>query len=318
MKLWLKGGIVHRRSAPNQTKLGVLQRGKQMSPDSNSKVLVVDDDSAMLRILSVWLEKAGYEVRQAGDGRQALAAIETECPNYLITDWEMPNLNGLELCRKVRDMNLSHYVYILFLTVRSKSSEVIEGLEVGADDFLTKPVRQDGLLARMRAGARIVELEHRLSRMARIDQLTQLMPQRVFYECLEKEWQRAQRTPMPLSCVMLDIDFFKRINDVHGHPTGDEVLKIVSQVLRDSCRASDSPCRYGGEEFCVMLPETDEGAAAVWAERVRRKLAELAIPAGDRELRITASFGIAQKRDDTHTAEELVDRADQALLCAKH
>jgi diguanylate cyclase (GGDEF)-like protein len=213
---------------------------------------------------------------------------------------------------------LPHYVYILFLTVRSKSSEVIEGLEVGADDFLSKPVRQDELLARMRAGARIVELEHRLSRLARIDQLTQLMPQRVFYECLEKEWQRARRVPMPLSCVMLDIDFFKRINDVHGHPTGDEVLKIVSQVLRDSCRASDSPCRYGGEEFCVMLPETDEGAAAVWAERVRRKLAELAIPAGDRELRITASFGIAQKRDDTHTAEELVDRADQALLCAKH
>ncbi len=284
---------------------------------AHSKILLVDDDPAMLRILSKWLEKAGYEVRQAGDGRQALAAIETECPNFLITDWEMPQIDGLQLCRMVRELNLSHYVYILFLTVKASPAELIEGLEVGADDFLSKPVYQGELLARLRAGSRVLELEHRLSLMARTDPLTGLMTQRSFYEGLEKEWQRSKRFHLPLSCVMLDIDFFKRVNDIHGHPAGDAVLKRVGELLADNCRGSDSVCRYGGEEFCVMLPETSEMDAALWAERVRQRMASMVTPVGQKKIRITGSFGASQSHDDTHTGEELVDQADQALLCAK-
>ena len=116
---------------------------------------------------------------------------------------------------------------------------------------------------------------------------------------------------------MMDLDFFKQVNDVHGHQAGDSVLKFVAELLVDNCRASDTVCRYGGEEFCIMLPETSENKAVVWAERARARLAALCIPAGLQELHITGSFGVAQCRDDTRSCEELVDLADQALLCAK-
>ena len=214
-------------------------------------------------------------------------------------------------------MVLPHYVYIMFLTVKTARDEMIAGLEIGADDFLGKPVSEGELLARMRSGSRVLELERRLSVMARTDSLTGLMTQHCFYESLDKEWHRTQRFHLPLSCVMLDLDFFKQVNDVHGHPAGDSVLKPVAELLVDNCRASDSVCRYGGEEFCVMLPETTEADAALWAERVRARLAALRSPMGLRDLRLTGSFGVAQSRADTQNSEELVDLADQALLCAK-
>ncbi len=280
-------------------------------------VLLVDDDPAILRLLSVWLEKAGYCVRRAEDGRQALAAIEEACPDFLITDWEMPGMDGLVLCEAVRRLALPHYLYILFLTVKTSSNEKIAGLDVGADDFLTKPVHRDELLAQMRSGARVLELERRLSEMARTDPLTRLPTRRTFFEALTKEWDRAKRVHLPLSCVMMDIDFFKRINDLHGHPFGDAVLKQVAELLGQMCRRSDTPCRYGGEEFCVMLPETTEHGAALWAERMRKRLSSLRVSVGEKQLRVTASFGAAQKHDDVQNPEQLVDQADQALLCAK-
>jgi two-component system cell cycle response regulator len=283
----------------------------------NTNVLLVDDDPAILRILSTWLEKAGYRVRRAGDGELALAAIEAECPDFLVTDWQMPNVNGLELCRRVRQLKLPHYIYILFLSVKSTAAEMIEGLEVGADDFLSKPVYRGELLARLKSGSRVLQLEHRLSQMARTDPLTGLMTRRTFLEVLEKEWQRSKRFHLPLSCVMLDLDFFKRVNDIHGHPAGDSILKAVAALLSDCSRGGDSVCRYGDEEFCAMLPETSEHDAAVWAERVRHRLSSIAILSGGREIRITASFGSTGRHDDTQTATQLVDEAEQALACAK-
>jgi len=280
-------------------------------------VLLVDDDPAVLRLLTQWLKKAGYRVTQAEDGRQALLEVERECPDFLITDWAMPEMNGLELCERVRQLNLPHYVYILFLTAKSSSDEKVAGLEAGADEFLTKPVEQGELLARMRSGSRVLALERRLSQMARTDPLTGVPTRRAFYEGLLREWTRSTRHKLPLSCVMVDLDFFKRINDIHGHPAGDQVLKAVSELLTQSCRGSDFICRHGGEEFCVMLPETNEHGAVLWAERVRKRMASLEIAAGAKRLKITASFGAAQKHEDTHTPEELVDQADQALLCAK-
>ena len=289
-----------------------------MNPNpTNSKVLVVDDDPAMLRMLSRWLEKGGYSTRVASDGLQALMMIEADCPDFVITDWEMPNMDGLELCRRLRDLPLPHYVFIMFLTVKSASEEMIAGLEIGADEFLCKPVYQEELLARMRAGSRVLELEGRLNMMAHTDPLTGLMTQRTFYDILGKEWYRAKRYQLSLSCVMIDLDFFKRINDIHGHQAGDVVLKSVAELLLESSRRSDSVCRYGGEEFCILLPEANETDARAWAERVRLKMAELEIPAGDKHIRLNGSFGVSQRHNDTHTPEALVDQADQALLCAK-
>ncbi len=289
---------------------------ERMNP-KKSKVLLVDDDPSMLRLVSRWLETSGYGVRCAENGKEALAAIEAECPDFLITDWDMPEMDGLELCRRVRKLDLPHYLYILFLTVKSDSSETIEGLEIGADDFLHKPVHQGELLARMRSASRVLTLERRLSQLARTDPLTGLTSRRTFHEELDKEWKRAERLHLPLCCVMLDIDFFKRVNDNHGHQTGDAVLRAVAELLSDVSRGSDTVCRYGGEEFCVMLPETSETDAAAWAERARRRLSEVTIPVGNTTFRITGSFGVAQRYDDTQTPAALIDLADQALLCAK-
>ncbi len=282
-----------------------------------TKILLVDDDPAMLRIVSKWLERAGYEVTAVHDGRQALAAIDQECPDFLITDWEMPEMDGLELCRQVRELQLPHYVYILFLTVKAARDEKIAGLDVGADDFLRKPIDQGELLARLRAGARVLVLERQLSEMARTDPLTGLVTRRTFFDMLAREWHRATRLRLPMSCVMVDIDFFKRVNDLHGHPTGDAVLKAVANLIQEGCRGSDTVCRYGGEEFCVLLPETREHDAAAWAERVRATIASKVFPINGKKLGITCSFGTAQNHDDTQTCEQLVDEADQALLCAK-
>lgn len=281
------------------------------------KALVCDDDPAMQRLLSRWLQKAGIPTRAVSDGQEALEAIELECPDFIITDWEMPRIDGLELCRQVREMVLPHYVYILFLTVKNARAEMISGLEIGADDFLTKPVSEGELLARLRSGSRVLTLERRLSLMAHTDSLTGLLTHRSFYEAVAKEWHRSRRLSLPMSCVMMDIDFFKQINDLYGHPAGDSVLKSVSEVFLDTCRASDTVCRYGGEEFCFLLPETNENDAAILAERMRVRLASLHIPFGTPLLRITGSFGVAQARDDMSNSESLVDLADQALLCAK-
>jgi two-component system chemotaxis response regulator CheY len=287
-----------------------------MAP-ANYKVLLVDDDPAMLRLLCRWLQKAGYQVRTAADGQEALDAIESDCPDFLITDWDMPRVDGLELCRQIRDTSLPHYVYTILLTAKTGSAEMIAGLESGADDFLTKPVAEGELLARVQSSSRVLELERQLSLMAHTDFLTGLLTQRTFYECLAKEWHRSARYQLPLSCVMVDLDFFKQINDVYGHPAGDSVLKFVAELLLDNCRASDTICRYGGEEFCILLPETDENDATVWAERARRRLSALRIPTELKDMRVTGSFGVAQRRNDVLDAEALVKLADQALLCAK-
>jgi two-component system, cell cycle response regulator len=284
---------------------------------ANYKVLLVDDDPAMLRLLTRWLEKAGYSVCTAADGQVALDTIEADCPDFLLTDWEMPRVDGLELCRQVRDMMLPHYVYTIFLTVRTAAADMIAGLENGADDFLTKPVTEGELLARLQSSSRVLELERRLSLLAHTDFLTGLLTKRTFFDSLEKEWHRSSRFHLPLSCVMLDLDFFKQINDVYGHPAGDSVLKFVAELLVDNSRASDTICRYGGEEFCVLMPETEENDATTWAERVRELLGALRIPTGEDVLRITGSFGIAQYRKDSGDPEDLVKHADKALLWAK-
>lgn len=284
---------------------------------SAQKVLLVDDDPAMLRLLARWLENAGYQVATAADGSVALEAVASCAPHFIVTDWQMPNIDGVELCRRLRSLQLPHYVYIIFVTQRAASDDIILGLEAGADDFLAKPVEKGELLARLRSGSRVLELENRLQELAYTDALTGIPTRKTMLDRFEAEWSRAQRYRLPLSCVMLDIDFFKRINDVFGHTSGDQVIRTIANVLASSSRASDIICRYGGEEFCALLPETTEPEALIWAERVRKLIGEQNIAASGRQLRVTASFGVAQCLTDTVSPAELLDLADQAMLIAK-
>jgi two-component system, cell cycle response regulator len=285
--------------------------------DLLNKVLIADDDPAIVRILEAHLKSGGYEVFAAHDGRQALELIERHHPCYLITDWDMPKMDGVELCRRVRQLDLPGYLYTVFLTSRSGQDDLMGAMEAGADDFLNKPLRKEELLARLGAGARILRLESRLSELAAHDGLTELPTRRAFHVMLSKEWERAQRHRLPLSVVMLDIDFFKRINDTYGHRVGDDVIRGVARLLRQHSRQSDILCRYGGEEFVALLPETDEAAAAVWAERFRRRIAEESILNDHTEIRLTISLGVTEMLAEVEDKEELLTLVDQCLLAAK-
>jgi diguanylate cyclase (GGDEF)-like protein len=286
-------------------------------PTEATKVLIVDDDPAMVRLLAKWLEAEGYQVLRASDGRAAMEIMEAERPRLLVTDWEMPKVNGLELCSWVRGQNFGHYVYTVILTVRTDSDDMLKGIDAGADDFLKKPVDRNELLARVRAGSRVMELEQRLSLLANTDAMTGLPTRRVMFDNFKREWCRAERYHTQLSCVMIDIDYFKRINDNYGHQAGDEVLRQVGQLLGAGVRTCDFVGRYGGEEFCIVLPETTDEQAVTWAERMRARLAAQRITVNDTTLEITASFGVAQRLADTSSPEALVDMADQALVVAK-
>ncbi len=284
---------------------------------SASQVLLVDDDPVMLRLTRAMLESGGYTTRLATTGQEALAVIQEDCPHYLLTDWMMPGLTGPELCRAVRQMDLPHYLYILMLTAKTGSNFLVEGLDAGADDFLTKPVKQGELLARMKAGARVLTLEQRLNQLVRSDPLTGIYNRRAFHDQAQREFQRVRRYKGKLSVVMVDIDYFKRINDTYGHPAGDLVIKQVAKVLQSSLRSTDYVCRFGGEEFCAILTETREEDAAIWADRVRMALSRLEIPVGKETIKITASMGVAGVLDDTKDIDTLIDAGDQALLVAK-
>jgi diguanylate cyclase (GGDEF)-like protein len=282
------------------------------------KVLLVDDDSGMRLLISKWLAAAGYRVVTAENGREAVAAIEKERPKILLTDWEMPLMDGLALCRWVREQKQVNYIYTILFTIHSSSPDIIRGLEAGADDFCKKPLDRDELMARMRSGSRVIGLEQRLLELAHKDPLTGVLSRGAVLEVMEKELARSRRSGSRTSCVMLDIDQLKQVNDRHGLRVGDEVLRRVSQLLVDHARAGDYVGRYGSEEFCAVLPEANEGGAVQWAERMRNRIKAIRIPLeGGGQLSVSASFGAAERREDTHTVEQLVDMAEQAMLVSK-
>lgn len=281
------------------------------------KILIVDDDPSIRRLLSAMLKSTDYEIRTVSSGDEAIEAIAQDCPDLVVTDWEMPGLSGIELCRHIRKSKLDHYIYIVILTGKSDKESIVEGIESGADEFLVKPINKEELLVRIRACVRILELERHLKQLASTDALTGVLLRRTFQDQLAKEFERARRHSVQLSCALVDIDFFKRINDIHGHPTGDAVLKQTAATLQNNVRLSDTVCRYGGEEFCILLPETSELDAARWANRFRTQLSQLEFTANGKSFHITASIGISQYFPDTAKSEELIDQADQALLVAK-
>ncbi|MBN1207172.1 MAG: diguanylate cyclase [Myxococcaceae bacterium] len=309
-------------------------------------VLLVDDDPAQVQHVREGLGTQGYRFREAHDGAQALSAIREHRPDLILMDVEMPGLGGVEVCRIIKANSGEGgfgFIPVILMTARQAAGKV-EGLELGADDYLVKPFDMLELGARVKSMLRLkalqdalVEKNRELDRankelarkreellaLSRTDPLTGLSNRRYFEERLSEEFARARRYRSPLSLVMLDIDYFKRINDTFGHPFGDEVLRAVSQVARARLREVDLLARYGGEELIALLPETGPADALRACERVREAIEALqldyhALDGGTRAVRCTASLGVASiPSSSLQSIEDLLRAADECLYSAK-
>jgi two-component system, cell cycle response regulator len=295
------------------------------------KVLVADDSIVSRHMLEATVKKWGYEPVVACDGQEAWDILEKEdAPQLAILDWVMPVLTGPEVCSRLRKQHRETYTYILLLTSKNQREDLIEGMTAGADDYVTKPFNHHELQVRLRAGRRIVELQSELlatqaalREQATHDALTKVYNRHSIFEVLERELHRAERENLPVGLALLDIDFFKAVNDTYGHIAGDAVLSEASRRIKTSIRSYDSIGRYGGEEFLIILPGCDEGCTISQSERIRRALASepMAIHEdhlSDTSLALTASFGSTTALPGHKvTPETMLRIADDALYEAK-
>lgn len=291
------------------------------------KILIVDDDFAYRKLLSTILAQLEHEVVEAENGSVAWDILQETQYSFIITDWMMPALSGLELVKTIRAAEFPNYTYIIMLTARSTRDDIIEGLEAGVDDYLTKPFDLDELRARIAIGTRILHLESRLRAtlkqleiLATYDGLTNLFNRRALYEAIRTEWNRANREGKPISLIMLDIDHFKEINDEFGHLVGDDAIRHVAQILTQHKRSYDMVGRWGGEEFLLILPGTDLSEAACVAERLRKALSTSPLCINETQnVIIYASFGVAGlNAQESSGFDRYIQQADRALYRAKN
>lgn len=306
-----------------------LKKMKEKEPRPHFPILIVEDDPVSRRLLEKTLVKAGHEFVSVENGRKALEEFKEQFFPIVLTDWMMPEMNGLELCRAIRERTNTGYVFTVLLTAKDSKDDIVAGLEAGADDYLTKPVNQAELIARIKTGIRILELERSLKRaneeiriLSITDPLTGCYNRGYMTERLPQEIKRAKRYRHSLSLVLCDIDHFKKINDTYGHQVGDRILKEFVQWINESIRDGvDWLARYGGEEFLIVVPETDTKGACCMVERLRRMLSQKAIGIQGERIRITASFGVTGLDPDTPDEkilpEALITQADECLYQAK-
>ncbi len=290
-------------------------------------ILIAEDDPISRRLLETVLRKWGYDVVVAQDGEQAWRILEAaESPRLAIVDWMMPAMDGIEVCRRVRERNTSPYVYLLLLTARSQREDLLQGMEAGADDYVTKPFDANELKVRIRAGRRILELQEQLMTtqaalrdQAARDPLTGIWNRSAIFEILQRELTRAQRENAPLAVVMADLDRFKQLNDSNGHMAGDAVLRESVRRMSSSIRNYDAIGRYGGEEFLIVLPGCDESSGANRAEHIRQAVTAEMFDTSEGRLSVTCSLGVASTTGSQSIGtDELIRRADAALYRAKN
>lgn len=308
------------------------------APEEPLRILVVDDSPLDRKIVTGRLIKEGHQVQTATDGEDGLARALRWNPHVIISDWMMPRLDGLELCRALRRAENASHVYVMMMTSNDQSEDLVTALAAGADDYISKPINHAVLVARLRAAARVIRLQERAARdqeairafaaelsvanrklthLALYDQLTDLPNRRYAMDRLEKEWQRARRHGTPLVCMLLDIDHFKRVNDTHGHDAGDVVLQHTARAMKACLRTSDDVCRFGGEEFLAICPEADLGLAEQLADRLRRAVADNRIESPEFCGSVTVSVGVAGSGDDVGSITEMLKLADEGLYAAK-
>ncbi|HYK03919.1 MAG TPA: diguanylate cyclase [Thermoanaerobaculia bacterium] len=282
-------------------------------------IILVEDDEHVSHLLSRQLTRAGYAVRAAGTITEARELVRDGEWDIAVLDRGLPDGDGLELCSELR--RSSPHGYIVMLTGENSAEAKLEGFKQGADDYVTKPFVVDELLARIRAGVRIVHLQkalidsnRRLEELSLTDGLTSLRNRRAFDERLEDAFEQARRYERPLSLILIDVDYFKPVNDAFGHDTGDEVLKGVAELIAASTRQADFVARIGGEEFAVLLPETPLFEAMQVAEKIRARIATTPVAT----LATTVSLGVANALHSRVTStSDLFHAADQALYRAK-
>lgn len=304
----------------------------------HQRILAVDDEAGTRELLHAHLTAAGYQVTAVASAVDALPRLAEAQTAILITDWLMPDLDGLELVRRVRANEAIGYLYVVVLTIQSQPQHLAAAFAAGADDFIAKPFSAEELLSRVRNGFRFLSMRHelasrtreavqyasqlaalnqRLNRLARTDELTGLLNRREGLRLFTAHWESAVRDNAPLACIICDLDRFKTINDRHGHAVGDEALRVATQALRQAVRAVDVVARIGGEEFLIVCPQTTGDQAAELAERVRLRIAEAACPTPAGEIALSASFGVAELAQSGGARERLLSLADEAMYSAK-
>jgi two-component system cell cycle response regulator len=290
------------------------------------KILIADDEPVSRRMLQALLVKWGYEVVAVEDGDAAWEKMKSpDAPRMALLDWMMPGQNGVDVCRALRNQRPEPYTYMLLLTAKDAKESVVEGLESGADDYLTKPFNPQELKARIRVGLRLLDLEDNLVQAREVmrfkathDTLTGVWNRGAILETLEKEIWRSRREGQSLGVLIADLDHFKSVNDTYGHLAGDAVLKEISKRMQADVRPYDSVGRYGGEEFLVLFPGCNTTAAHDAAERLRKSICRgpVETPAGT--LEVTMSIGgVSTVEWPKDNPSQILQMADSALYRAK-
>lgn len=283
------------------------------------RVLVADDDEAVRELIKCLLQQFDFTILEAKNGKEAMDIIEKEKPDILVTDVDMPHISGFEICRKVKGDKKYGFIYVLIVTGSSRTSEDREkGFDYGADDYICKPFDDKEFTGRIKAALRIKKLHDEIFDLSITDELTSLYNRRYFNKLVSEEFYRAERYKRNVSCLMLDIDHFKKINDTYGHEGGDYILKEISKILTGSLRQSDKTCRFGGEEFVVFLPETNGREAELAAENLRKEIEKSEFNYRNNRIPVTVSIGFASFMEGpVKKSEDLMAYADKALYKAK-
>ncbi len=290
------------------------------------RILIADDESVSRRTLQAMLEKWGYDVVSVQDGDAAWEKLKSpDAPRMALLDWMMPGQNGVDVCRSLRKQRPEPYTYILLLTAKDAKESVVEGLESGADDYLTKPFNPQELKARIRVGLRLLDLEDNLVQAREVmrfkathDNLTGVWNRGAILETLEREISRSKREGPSLGILIADLDLFKSVNDTYGHPAGDAVLREVSKRMQSDIRPYDAVGRYGGEEFLILLPGCDGRATLSKGDRMREAISQELITTHAGDLKVTMSVGGIATADWPHeTPSQILQMVDSALYRAK-
>ncbi len=288
-----------------------------------ARILVVDDIPANVQILSIHLSDEGYEVCEALSGEEALKRLQEadqkQAPeiDLILLDVMMPAMSGLDVLAELKRQPETQHIPVILVTANADERNVAEGLDLGAFDYIIKPFSLVILLARVRTALREKERQDLLEKWATTDPLTELLNRRHFFDLAERELERARRLKSPISFIMIDIDYFKNVNDKYGHIIGDKTLVHLAELLIAQLRIIDFCCRYGGEEFVLCLPDTPKTGALEVAERIREAASAMVIQSKDQpDFSISISLGIAVGNEN-EPIESILKRADQALYHAK-